>query len=121
MDGDHNDEFFKQLPANPRELFTKDFLTAYDSKQPHWFTTDMQKNDVYAWAPNAPFRAYYGDKDLDAAPENTKSFEVEATHRGGHVRAILVGPVDHGGTAYRAVPMIRSWFDELSGSSQPTR
>lgn len=114
LDGDHNDAFFKQLPPDPRSLFTPEFLAAYDNKQPHWFTTDMQKNDVYAWAPRAPFRAYYGDKDIDATPNNTKFFESEATRKGGDVRAVYVGPVDHTGTAYRAVPLIRMWFDELS-------
>ena len=88
LDGDHNDAFFKQLPPDPRSLFTSEFLAAYDNKQPHWFTTDMQKNDVYAWAPRAPFRAYYGDKDIDATPNNTKFFESEATRKGGDVRAV---------------------------------
>ena len=78
----------------------------------------MQKNDVYSWAPQAHFRAYYGDKDIDATPENSKIFEREATRLGGHIEAISVGPVDHTGSAFGAVPMIRAWFDELSAPSK---
>jgi hypothetical protein len=118
LDGDHNDAFFKQLPSDPRSLFTSEFLAAYENHQPHWFTTDMQKNDVYAWAPQAPFRAYYGDKDIDATPDNTKIFEREATRMGGHLQTVDVGPEDHLGTAYHAVPMIRAWFDALSASPE---
>ena len=117
LDGDHNGAFLKQLPSDPRSLFTSEFLAAYENKQPHWFTTDMQKNDVFAWPPRAPFRAYYGDKDIDATPGNTKIFASEATRMGGHVQAVDVGAVDHRGTAYLAVPMIRSWFDEISAAS----
>lgn len=36
-DGDHADDLAKSLPTNPRELFTPEFLTAFDRKQPHRF------------------------------------------------------------------------------------
>lgn len=121
LDGDHNDDFSKQLPTDPHDLFTPAFLAAYDASQPFWFTTDMKKNDAYDWAPAAPFRAYYGDRDLDASPQNSLEFGADAKKRGGHIQLVMVGHVDHGGSAYLAVPMIRSWFDRLSSAPDVQR
>ena len=115
FDGDHAvDEALKQMPHNPRELFTPEFLGAFDNKKPNWFIDALRENEASAWAPSAPFRAYYGDKDIDAAPRNSIAFVQETTRRGGHAQAIDVGPQDHGGTAFHAVPMIRAWFDKIS-------
>jgi TorA maturation chaperone TorD len=77
----------------------------------------MRQNEAYAWAPSAPFRAYYGDMDRDVAPENAKFFAREASQRGGHVQAVSVGPQDHFGTVVHAIPLIRRWFDQLSAPS----
>jgi hypothetical protein len=120
FDGDHGDDIEKSMPANSRDLFTAEFLTCYDRKQPHWFLDALRENEAYAWAPKAPFRAYYGDNDKQVAPENSKFFANDATKRGGHVEAVDVGPEDHTGTAFHAVPKIRRWFDELSASSNPS-
>jgi len=121
-DGDHSvDEMLNGMPRNPRELFNSQFLDAFDNKRSNWFTDAMRENESYAWAPSAPFRAYYGDKDIDAAPQNSIFFAREATRRGGHVEAIDVGPQDHTETAFHAVPKIRRWFDELSASSSTER
>jgi pimeloyl-ACP methyl ester carboxylesterase len=115
FDGDHTvDDTTKGMPRNPRELFTAEFLDAFDNKKPNWFIDKMRENEAYAWAPAAPFRAYYGDKDIDADPRNSKFFVQEATRRGGHVQAIDVGAQDHTGTVFHAVPNIRHWFDDLS-------
>ena len=102
------------MPRQPRDLFNKEFLDDFDNKRPNWFLDAMAANESYAWAPSAPFRAYYGDKDIDAAPANSTFFAAETSRRGGHIQAIDVGPFDHGGSAFHAVPLIRRWFDELS-------
>lgn len=121
-DGDHSvDEMLKGMPRNPRELFNSEFLDAFDNKRANWFTDAMRENEAYTWAPLAPFRAYYGDKDIDAAPQNSIFFVQEATRRGGHTEAIDVGPQDHTGTAFHAVPRIRNWFDEFSAPSSAER
>jgi hypothetical protein len=117
FDGDHPvDELLSGMPRNPRELFTPEFLDAFDNKKPNWFIAALHENESSAWAPSAPFRAYFGDKDIDATPRNTAFFVQETTRRGGHVEAIDVGPQDHTGTAFHAVPRIRNWFDELSAA-----
>lgn len=117
FDGDHPvDELISGMPRNPRELFTPEFLDSFDNKKPNWFIDALRENESSAWAPSAPFRAYYGDKDIDATPRNTAFFVQETTQRGGHVEAIDVGPQDHTGTAFHAVPQIRRWFDALSAA-----
>jgi hypothetical protein len=118
FDGDHSfEDVLKGMPRNPRELFTAEFLDAFDHKKPNWFLDDLRANECIAWAPRAPFRAYYGDKDLDAAPANSTFFAQEAARRGGHIQAIDLGPLDHEASAYHAVPRIRLWFDALSAAS----
>jgi pimeloyl-ACP methyl ester carboxylesterase len=119
FDGDHGDQIQGHMPANPRDLFTPEFLQAYDHKQPNWFTDAERANEAYMWAPKAPFRAYYGDKDVDVSPDDAKGFVSEARRRGGDAEAVPVGPYDHTESAFHAVPMVRRWFDTLSASPAP--
>jgi len=119
FDGDHSvEDMTNGMPRDPRALFNRDFLDAVDNKRPNWLVDAMRENAVADWAPAAPFRAYYADKDLDAAPQNSVFFVQETIRRGGHAEAIDVGPQDHAGTAFHAVPMIRQWFDELSATAR---
>jgi pimeloyl-ACP methyl ester carboxylesterase len=121
FDGDHTvDDTTIGMPRKPRELFTQEFLEAFDNRKPNWFIAAMRENEAYAWAPSAPFRAYYGDKDVDVDPRNAEFFVRETTRRGGHAQAVDVGPQDHTGTVFHAVPMIRRWFDALSGDTAVT-
>ena len=115
FDGDHAEQIYGHMPANPREMFTPEFLAAFDHKEPHWFMEALRANEAYAWAPKAPFRAYYGDKDVDVSPDDAKFFVREAVRLGGNAQAISVGPYDHLASVFRAVPKVRRWFDDLSG------
>jgi len=74
-------------------------------------------NEAFAWAPQAPVRAYYGEADVDVPAEDTAAFVREAGRRGGQAQAVSVGRYDHNGTVFQAAPRIRAWFDELSGSA----
>ena len=114
FDGDHEDALEANMPSNPRLLFRPDFLHAFDTHGSHWFIDSMRKNEAYAWAPKAPFRAYYGTKDVDVSPDESRFFAQQAKKNGGNVTAIDVGPYDHGQSVLHAVPLIRSWFDSLS-------
>jgi pimeloyl-ACP methyl ester carboxylesterase len=115
FDGDHGvDEIQKAMPSNPRALFTPAFLAAFDAKAPNWFSSAWRDNQANAWAPKAPFRAYYGDNDVDVSPQDAKTFVAQAKSLGGDAEAISVGPYDHGGSALQAAPRIRQWFDTLS-------
>ena len=120
FDGDHADAIEKQMPANPRSLFTPAFLADFDGGRAHWFIAAARDNQAYAWAPKAPFHAYFGDKDVDVSPQDAKAFVAEANRRGGNAEAISVGPYDHGGSVLHAAPLIRVWFDQLSGGLNPS-
>lgn len=118
LDGDHEDALEASMPSNPRLLFRPDFLHAFDAHGQHWFITAMRANDAYDWAPKAPYRAYFGTKDVDVSPADSKFFVQVARKRGGNATAIDVGPYDHGQSVLHAAPLIRSWFDSLSASTK---
>lgn len=114
FDGEHgSDDIQAVLPEHPRELFTEEFLKAYDNGRPHWFLEALAENDVSTWTPEAPARIYYGDEDLDVLPEEALRAESAMSGRGADVTAISVGPYDHEGSALRAIPAALEWFDEF--------
>ncbi len=118
FDGDHSlAEIAKAMPSNPRAMFTPEVLAAFDGKGSSWFVDALRANQIEHWAPHAPFRAYYGDNDVDVSPADAKALVADAKALGGEAEAISVGPYDHGGSALHAAPMIREWFDQLSGEA----
>jgi pimeloyl-ACP methyl ester carboxylesterase len=119
FDGNHEKDIAGQMPANPRTLFRADFLEALDKAKPHWFLDAARANEAYDWAPKAPFRAYYGDLDVDVYPDDSRRFAEHARRLGGHAEAISVGRYDHFGSVIQAVPKVRAWFDALVTSSEP--
>lgn len=115
FDGEHDgDAVMAALPAKPREMFTKEFLDAFDNKKPHWFIEALEKNEVFRWTPKAPVRMYYGDLDVDVPSQEAKSAEAEFQKCGADAKAISVGPYEHDVSILHAVPKVRAWFDELS-------
>jgi hypothetical protein len=76
----------------------------------------MEENEGYDWAPRAPFRAYFGDHDVDVPPADSTAFVAGAKKLGGNVELAPVGPYDHFGTINHAAPQVRAWFDSLSGA-----
>ena len=118
FDGDHSlAEITKAMPSNPRALFTLEVLAAFDGNGSIWFVDALRANQIEHWAPRAPFRAYYGDNDVDVSPADAKALVADADALGGDAEAISVGPYDHGGSALHATPLIREWFDHLSGGA----
>ena len=115
FDGEHEgDAVMAALPPKPREMFTKEFLDAFDNKKPHWFLEALDKNEVFRWTPKAPVRMYYGDHDVDVPPQEARAAETEFQKRGADAKAISVGPYEHDVSILHAVPKVRAWFDELS-------
>ncbi len=107
----------QKLPKQPRTMFRKEFLDAYDAKQPTWFTTALAENQVLQWTPNAPVRLYYSEHDPVVSPRESQTAVEEFEKRGGNVTRIAAGKADHGGTVLFAVPKIRLWFDEITEGS----
>lgn len=119
FDGTHSrDDMDAGLPRDPKLLFRPEFLTSLESGKGNWFLDTARRNEPLDWAPKAPFRAYYGDNDVDVSPADAKMFAKAMAARGGNVTAISVGPYDHGGSVLQALPRIRAWFDEVSTSRQ---
>jgi len=115
FDGNHSSEDISaSLPDDPRELFTDDFLKAYDLGESHWFLAALADNDVFDWTPVAPIRLYFGDDDVDVLPEESRRLAVTMQTRGADVIAISVGPSAHDASAFRGIPAAIHWFTELS-------
>jgi hypothetical protein len=119
FDGNHVKQIIGHMPANPREIFTPEFLSAFDEHQPNWFIDALRANEAYRWAPVAPFRVYYGDKDIDVSPNEAKFAVEQAKQLGGNAEAVPLGDYDHLGSVLQAVPKVRQWFDELSETGAP--
>lgn len=117
FDGNHSpDAISAALPADPQDLFRPDALAEIKAGKPNWFTDGLAANEAYRWAPRAPLRLYYGDKDTDVSPQDSKRFHAVSSQLGGNIRLMPQGPYDHVGTALQGIPRIRVWFDSLSAS-----
>ena len=115
FDGNHSvDAIAAALPPDPRDLFRPEALADIQVNKPNWFTAGLEANAAYRWAPKAPLRLYYGDKDTDVSPRDSKNFQAFSAKLGGHIQLMPQGPYDHVGTALHAVPRARLWFDEIS-------
>ncbi len=115
FDGAHGgDAIVAALPPQPRDMLAPGFLADYDAGRETWFLARLAENSLLDWTPRAPIRLYYGDADVDVAPEEARSAATHFAASGGDVRAIAVGAVDHEGSVLAAVPLLRGWFDELA-------
>jgi pimeloyl-ACP methyl ester carboxylesterase len=115
FDGNHSvDAISAGLPRDPHDLFLPARLAEFSVGKPNWFTAALVANQAWNWAPKAPLRLYYGDRDQDVSPDDSKHFAATATRLGGNVQLVPLGPYDHGQSALHAVPLARQWFDQLS-------
>ncbi len=115
FDGDHPvDAILAALPKDPHALFLPERLAEFAQNRANWFTVALVDNQAWNWAPRAPLRLYFGDRDKDVSPEDSRHFQAVSARQGGNVQLVPVGPYDHGTTAFHAVPMARLWFDGLS-------
>ncbi|MDO8287817.1 MAG: alpha/beta fold hydrolase [Parvibaculum sp.] len=107
------DEFIESLPANPRDMFTPAFLSAFDNDGEHWFLTALADNDLSNWKPATKMRLYYGSADADVVPEEALSATKKMREMGADVTAVDVGPVGHDPSMLGAAPKILAWLQEL--------
>ncbi|WP_162599549.1 alpha/beta hydrolase family protein [Phenylobacterium parvum] len=117
LDGSQGANVLKLLPRDPREMFRSDFLDAQAKGGNHWFLEAARANEAWNWTPKAPFRAYFGTRDVDVSPQESIVFAETSARRGGNATAVAVGPFDHGQSVLHAVPLIRKWFDELGATA----
>jgi pimeloyl-ACP methyl ester carboxylesterase len=120
FNGDQSGEaIYAALPKDPRELFLPERLAEIEGGKSNWFMEALSENEAYNWAPKAPMRLYYGDRDTDVSPQDSKNFHAIASKLGGNVILKPVGPYAHSESAYHAVPLARLWFDELRAQAKP--
>jgi pimeloyl-ACP methyl ester carboxylesterase len=118
-DGDHSsDAIVAALPSDPREMFLPERLAEIDAGKSNWFIVALIANRAEDWLPKAPLRLYYGDKDTDVSPQDSKNFHAIASKAGGNIQLMPVGPYAHSESAYHAVPLARLWFDTLSTAQE---
>jgi len=117
FDGTHDGEStVAALPPQPRTMLTNDLLNTIDSGGDHWFLRCLRDNSLLDWRPEAPVRAYFGTLDRDVTPEQARLLENTFRAAGADATAVCVGDVDHDTSLARAAPLIRHWFDEVSGA-----
>ncbi|MBI1321370.1 MAG: hypothetical protein GC168_20795 [Candidatus Hydrogenedens sp.] len=114
FDGGHTGEDLAAgLPAAPRDLFTSEFLAAYESGAPHWFTRAFTDNSLPPARLRAPVRFYYGDADVDVLPEEALRMAAAMQGLGSDAKAVSVGAYEHDPSALRAIPAALKWFEEF--------
>lgn len=105
------------LPDDPRAMFTRAFLDAFDANGDHWLLTRMSENGVRDFTPRAPVRLYYGEDDVDVVPAETLEAQRLYTARGADVRAVSVGAKAHDPSMLTAAPAIQAWLSELEAAA----
>lgn len=114
FDGEHDvEQVFEALPELPREMFSDEFLKAYDESGDHWLLDAFEENSIEPWAAKAPIRAYYGDADVDVLPAEALRAESTMSALGADISAISVGPYGHDESALHALPRAFAWFREI--------
>jgi pimeloyl-ACP methyl ester carboxylesterase len=122
FDGTHTvEEILAALPRAPRDMFTTEFFTNNPDGPDQWFRKALAENEAYNWAPKAPLRMYYGDRDKDVPPDDAKFAAKYMAERGGNVKLVPVGPYEHTESMYHALPKIRLWFDAASNGTLGAR
>jgi pimeloyl-ACP methyl ester carboxylesterase len=115
FDGTHSvDEITAQLPRNPRDMFRREAVAAFTNGQPSWFRQALHENEAFQWAPKAPLRLYYGERDVDVPPIDPKQAAEAMRALAGNVELVPLGPYDHEGVVYHGVPRVQAWFVELT-------
>lgn len=112
------DEVVATLPASPRDFLAPAFLADFDAGRPTWLALRLVENGLTDWTPQAPVRFYYGTRDVDVPPAESIVAAERFAARGADARAVNVGDVDHEGSLVEAIPLVRSWLDELASAGE---
>jgi hypothetical protein len=111
-------EILSALPADPRQLFGRPFLDAYDRDGSHWFLETLAANSVVDLRPRSPLRFYYGSADSEVSPEESLNAARMMAQGGTDVSAGNVGAVGHDASMLEAAPLILAWLGELEAAAR---
>jgi Serine aminopeptidase, S33 len=116
FDGTHTaQEIGAALPDDPAAMFRPNFLRAMRTRGDNWFTQALALNETYAWAPVAPFRIYFGDRDVDVPPAASRAFFAYARAHRGNVTLHSLAGADHQASGAMAYAPVLAWFDAMTG------
>jgi hypothetical protein len=112
LDGDHTIEEIEALPDSPELLLRPETLALL--RHPAGRLADvLRQNDVCRWVPAVPTRIYAGRLDRAVAPEHAQRCREQIATHGGAAEIVDVGELDHVGTAFSSLTLIREWFIHL--------
>jgi pimeloyl-ACP methyl ester carboxylesterase len=111
-------EILSALPADPRQIFNKSLLDAYDHDGSHWYLDRFTSNSLVDVMPRSPVRFYFGSEDVEVTPEESLNAARVMSQRGADVRAINVGPLGHDPSMLSAAPLILTWLGELDAAAR---
>jgi alpha/beta superfamily hydrolase len=112
FDGTHSTDIDAVLPT-PEALFRPETL-ALIANPTGAYAAALRDNDVCRWRPAVPTRLYAARGDRDVVFANAEQCRRQIRASGGAAQIMDMGDVDHVGTAIVALPLIRSWFTELT-------
>ncbi len=112
------EEIVAALPWEPRRMFNRSYLDAFDHNGSHWFLDAFAVNSLVDVTPRAPVRLYFGSKDIDVSPEEALAASRAMRGRGADVVAVDVGPVGHDASMLAAAPLILDWLHELEAGAR---
>ena len=104
------------LPKDPRAMFNRSLLDAFDQGGRHWYLDAFSVAGLTDLTPRAPVRLYYGSKDVDVPPREARSAAEAMRARGADAQAIDVGPVGHDPSMLAAAPRIFAWLAALEAA-----
>jgi hypothetical protein len=116
FDGTHGDpEILAAMPADVTQLLTPAELARL--RRPRGgLLTGLRANDATCrWRPRAPVRLYAASADQAVAIANSAHCARELRARGADPELIRLGPLDHFGSMFAAVPRVLTWFEHLGG------
>jgi hypothetical protein len=117
FDGSHGITDIDAVLPTVRELFRPEIL-ALIANPTGRYAAALRDNDVCRWAPTVPTRLYASRGDRDVAYANAEQCRRQILNRGGTAEVVDMGDVDHVATAVTALPLIRTWFTDLTHRSE---
>jgi hypothetical protein len=116
FDGQHSTpEVLAALPSTPADLLLP--ATIADLARPTGrLAAALRANETCHWAPDAPTRLYAAHGDRDAVFAHAERCRDQLRAHGGHAEIVDMGDADHFTTALLALPLIRTWFEDLAAA-----
>lgn len=84
-----------QIPNNPSELFTSQFIQSIKTGTNVPFMAALQRNNVYNWKPNAPLTLFHAGADKIVPALNAEKAQQVMTALGAQVQFTSLGNIGH--------------------------